>query len=344
MFMKKRWKRASQGAFLYKLGLLLKKGYSINKSIELLKSQLRKNEQVFLDETLEMFAAGNPLLAVFSRLKLPEEIVSSLSINSANGNLAESLMENGTYMKKKAEWGDRLNKTLRYPLFLLFLTSWISFLFYHFLFPQFALLFTSLEVKTPAFTSHMLAFLAQIPIIGISILLTFVLCGSIVFMIQKKAKPSTHMSLLMTVPFLNKYLKLINSHFFSINFGSMLKSGLSVTDALKVMEQHMNRGFFKEESKRLKKGLLEGNTLPDLINNKHYYSQELAEIIRFGQAHGNLGTDLIQYGEWLFVELEEKILSWLQKLQPILFAAIGGFVLLLFASMLLPMFKLMDAL
>lgn len=124
----------------------------------------------------------------------------------------------------------------------------------------------------------------------------------------------------------------------------MLKSGLPVSDALVVMEMHLNKGFYKEESQRLQKGLLNGKLLPDLLLLKPYFTKELAEIVRYGQAHGELGAELTSYGEWIFSELEEMIYSALQKIQPILFAVIGGFVLLMFASMLLPMFKLMEAL
>jgi competence protein ComGB len=344
VIIKKQWSRASQGAFLYKLGLLLSQGYSINKSIVLLRSQLNTTEKRHLDKSLEVLDDGNPLIEVFCKMNLPNEVISSLAINSTNGNLIDSLLENGTYMKKKSEWMKRLTKTVKYPLFLLFLTIWIGFLFYHFLFPQFSLLFTSLEIKTPVFTSIMISMLAMIPLIGLVGLCALLIgCGSII-VARKKIKSSTRMMIVTSIPLLNKIFKLMNSHFFCVNFGSMLKSGLPVTDALIVLEQQMKLGFFKEESVRIQKGLMDGKTLPDLLRNKPFYVKELAEIVHFGQAHGKLGSDLVQYGEWLFIELEEKLLNAIQKIQPLLFAVIGGFVLLLFASMLLPMFNLMEAL
>jgi competence protein ComGB len=344
VFKKKRWKRASQGVFLYKLGLLLSQGYSLNNSIELLRSQLPYKEQDLLDELLDILSAGNPVVDVFSRLNLPNEVISSLSINSVNGNLTVSLMENGTFIKKKAEWSEKLNKAIRYPLFLLFLTAWIGILFYHFLFPQFSLLFSSLEVKTPVFTSIMLSILSIFPFIVIAAFIIVLISWIAFYFFKRKASYSDQMSLLLSVPILKTFLVLINSHYFSINFGSMLKSGLSVTDALIVMEKHMKKGFYQEESIRLQKGLLDGKALPELLLKKPFYAKQMIEIVRFGQARGALGSELIQYGEWIFLELEEKILSHLQKIQPVLFALIGGIVLLMFASMLLPMFKLMDAL
>lgn len=344
MFKKKRWKRAEQGAFLYKLGILLGQGYSINKCIELLRSQFPPKNQVLLDNFLDVLSSGNSLIEAFTKLKLPDEVISSLSINSVNGNLTVSLKENGTFMKKKAEWQSRLNKTLRYPLFLLFLTAWIGILFYHFLFPQFTLLFSSLEVKTPLFTEIMLTILAMFPYLIIGVLIVLLISWIVIYLVKRRVSYSDQMSLLLAVPILKKFIKLRNSHFFSINFGSMLKSGLPVTDALIVMEKHMRKGFFQEESKRLQKGLIDGKPLHDLLLDKPYYAKEMSGVVRLGQAHGELGTELIQYGEWIFIELEEKIVSELQKIQPILFAFIGGYVLLMFASMLLPMFKLMDAL
>ncbi|MED1863488.1 competence type IV pilus assembly protein ComGB [Fictibacillus nanhaiensis] len=338
------WKRASQGTFLYKLGFLLDQGYTINKSIELVRSQLPQKRREVADTMLEILASGSSVIEIFTPLQLPKEVVSSLSINSANGNLTRSLMENGTFMKKKAEWRARLTKAIRYPLFLLFLTAWIGIVFYQFLFPQFSNLFSSLEVETPMFTTWMLTFLGIIPLFGVSFLTLCITLWIVIIMMRKKSKPSTQMDLLMRVPILRKFLVLLNTHFFSVNFGSMLQSGLSVSDALFVMEDHLNNGFYKEESQRLHKGLMNGAELNDLLLEKPYFTSELAEIVRFGLAHGELGRELISYGEWIFKELEEKIYSSLQKVQPILFAGIGVFVLLMFASMLLPMFTLMEAL
>ncbi|MQR95604.1 competence type IV pilus assembly protein ComGB [Fictibacillus phosphorivorans] len=338
------WKRASQGTFLYKLGFLLDQGYTINKSIELVRSQLPEKKREVADNMLEILASGHSVIDIFSPLQLPNEIVSSLSINSANGNLTKSLMENGTFLKKKADWRARLNKAIRYPLFLLFLTIWIGIVFYQFLFPQFSILFSSLDVKTPLFTTWMLTCLGIMPLIGGCFLALGITLWIVMVIMRKKAKPSTQMDLFMRIPILKQFLVLMNTHFFSVNFGSMLQSGLSLSDALLVMEKHLNKGFYKEESQRLQKGLLNGDELTELLLAKSYFTTELAEIVRFGLAHGELGRELISYGEWIFKELEEKIYSSLQKIQPILFAGIGVFVLLMFASMLLPMFKLMEAL
>ncbi|MET3727827.1 competence protein ComGB [Fictibacillus halophilus] len=338
------WNRTSQGTFLFKLGFLLDQGYSINKSIELVKSQLPQKRREVADDMLEILVSGNPVIDIFSPLHLPKEIVSSIAINSANGNLTRSLMENGTFMKKKADWRARLNKSIRYPLFLLFLTVWIAIVFYQFLFPQFSILFSSLEVKTPLFTTWMLTFLGIMPVFGACFLALGITLWIVITVMRKRAKPSTQMDLLMRIPILKKFLVLMNTHFFSVHFGSMLQSGLSVSDALLVMEKHLDKGFYKEESQRLQKGLLNGAELTDLLLAKPYFTNELAEIVRFGLAHGELGRELISYGEWIFKELEEKIYSSLQKIQPILFAGIGVFVLLMFASMLLPMFTLMEAL
>lgn len=323
---------------------MLDQGYTINKSIELVRSQLPEKRREVADNMLEILASGHSVIEIFSPLQLPNEIVSSLSINSANGNLTKSLMENGIFMKKKADWRARLNKAIRYPLFLLFLTIWIGIVFYQFLFPQFFILFSSLDVKTPLFTTWMLTCLGIMPLIGGCFLTLGITLWIVVIIMKKKAKPSTQMDLLMRIPILKQFLVLMNTHFFSVNFGSMLQSGLSLSDALLVMEKHLNKGFYKEESQRLQKGLLNGDELTDLLLARSYFTTELAEIVRFGLAHGELGRELISYGEWIFKELEEKIYSSLQKIQPILFAGIGLFVLLMFASMLLPMFKLMEAL
>jgi competence protein ComGB len=149
--------------------------------------------------------------------------------------------------------------------------------------------------------------------------------------------------LLLKIPILKKLLPLYTTHYFCLQIGELLKNGFSLSDALIRMEGSGYMHFYSEEAGRLRYALTEGISLHHAVEGLDYFTEELPLLIKHSQDCGTLGEDLSAYGEWLFETLEEKCTRMIQKIQPILFAAIGATVLFLFAAMFYPVLKIMEA-
>ena len=147
----------------------------------------------------------------------------------------------------------------------------------------------------------------------------------------------------MGIPFISSFLSLFITYYFCIQLSGLLRGGMSILDSLTVFEEQDNLPFFKEEAKQLKNGLLQGETLVDLIKGKTFYKEELPMVVTHGENKSQLDLELNNYSKLLLRALEEKIQKAIMLIQPILFFFIGMIVFVMFLSVFLPVFQLINA-
>lgn len=93
----------------------------------------------------------------------------------------------------------------------------------------------------------------------------------------------------------------------------------------------------------MKKALMNGERLDDVIRDHSSFAPELAQVIAHGQSKSMLSDELMQYSQLLMTRFENDISRWLSMIQPALFAGVGMIIFTMFASILLPIFRLLDA-
>ena len=133
------------------------------------------------------------------------------------------------------------------------------------------------------------------------------------------------------------------SHYFSIQLSSLLKGGLSIYQALQVFENSPYMPFYQQEAIKIKKQLASGDSLEFIIGSREYFESELAVVIYHGQTNGEIARELYDYSQYAMQRLEDKIGKILLVIQPLLFFSIGLIVIFMYLAMLLPMFKMINA-
>lgn len=246
-------------------------------------------------------------------------------------------------LQKKEEMKGRFIKAVWYPIFLFVVVLCICFVLFRMLIPHFLSLYSSLDIKFPYFTMVMISILKKIPFLFFMFAAFIVSAALLYFTFTKKMSPSRRISLLLRIPVLKRTVIVLITHQFSIQLGSLLKGGLAINEALKILEQSQYMRFFQTEAALMKKELVNGLRFEDIVAQKRYFVPELSMIIAHGQSYGSLGKELIAYSEILISYAEERMAKYIIVLQPVLFLFIGSMILAMFVSMLLPMFKMMDS-
>jgi competence protein ComGB len=211
------------------------------------------------------------------------------------------------------------------------------------LIPHFLSLYSSLNIDFPWFTTFMIDFLKKIPYLLGVMLAAAAAIGVAYFLLTKNMHPSRKTGILLRIPLLNKLLAVWLTHQFSMQIGSLLKGGLAINDALVILEGNQYLRFFRYEAAKMKQDLLNGLKFEDIIAQRRYFVPELSVIIAHGHSSGLLGQELIDYSEMLIGYAEEKLYRYIVIVQPVLFLFIGSTVLVMFVSMLLPMFNMMNS-
>ncbi|SFG88425.1 competence type IV pilus assembly protein ComGB [Sporolactobacillus nakayamae] len=343
MFSRKKWTRREQAQLLIELGESLKYGYPLNVALTLLANRRRTALRVAIQQISERLKAGNTLHETLSDYKYPKEVTSSIYFAEASGHLSEALIENGQMILRKERYVQTLRRLIRYPLFLLWILAIVLFVVGHFLLPNFIQLYHSLSLELPAITRMML-YLAEHMVLVLLVIAGFILLvamGTIIFQHQELLN---RIRLAARIPLLASFIKLHYTHQFAFQVGGLLRSGLTIKQSVEILSEQGTSPFLKLESKRLSEKLIQGVPLNSAIEDTVYYLPELLMIIEQGGLQSSLGNALDRFSDQLMTRMERQT-KWLLSLcQPILLILIGGFVLLLFLSILLPVFHMINGL
>lgn len=344
MFERREWRLQEQVLLLKRLGELLEKGYSLLQALEFLRFQFSLKKQGQLQHITEELKNGQSLHDAFHQLMFHPDILSYLFYAQRHGDIPFALQQGSILLQRKDKHQKDMMKILRYPLFLSLFLVGILAIFNLVLLPQFEILYSSLRASSSSsITDHIMLFMQILPyMIGGSFLfIIFVACIYMFYM--KKLPPMQRMNILIRIPLVKTFLILTNSHYFSVQLSGLLQGGLSVLEALTLMNQQKHHPFFQCEAARIEALLSTGEQLDSIIMKSNYYEHELSYIIAHGQANGSLATELGDYSELIIEKIEGKMNRIFVMIQPLLFTGIGIIVVLMYLAMIMPMFQMMDS-
>ncbi|MGV3488833.1 MAG: competence type IV pilus assembly protein ComGB [Tuberibacillus sp.] len=340
----RKWKKIEQAECLIRISHCLDKGYTLSEAVRLQSFEQHPRIKKTINHLLQSLEGGLPISEVFLKAGFPKECCSFLYYAMYTGELASGFMESGRYLKLKEQQKDKLNKLFRYPLFLLWMFVVMFFIMLNQLLPSFEQLYRSMSIDLPnsvqlllAIPDHLGAFLASLTvIIGITIIL-------IIFYL-KSFNPLQRCIHLSRIPYLSSFIKMYLSYYFSFHLGGLLRVGLPLSKALDLIERQDFLTFFKLEARSIKENLVNGLKLPDILRLRNYYTHDLAMVIQNGEVQGRVGDTLQEYSQILFIRLEEKMTRAFSAIQPICFIIFGCLIIMLFLSILTPMFTVIKGL
>lgn len=340
---RKKWGNKNKAEFLLRLGHLLQQGYPLVSGIEFLKYHQRNEVRVILEHLSNDLKQGEPLHEVLDRIGFPNDVLAYLYFSERHGDLAFALTEGGKMMKRREQLKMRFRKIVRYPLFMLWLVTVLVVFMTRFLFPQFRALYESLNVDFPWFTDVFLTLIDGTPLF----LAAFVFLLFMMFLYYmtrfRHLHPSAQLSCIRYIPLLRSFLSIVITQYFSLQLSYLLKGGLSIYEALTIFEGQHHLAFFQQEATQMKQALRNGERFDDVLRRNPFYVKELPEVIAHGQTNGNLAHELFHYSHLLLEMIEARLQRIFSVIQPALFAGIGVIVLVLFVSILLPIFHLLDS-
>jgi|GEM_PF-787097 len=344
MQFRKRWAIEEQSFLLKRLGVLLKHGYSISESIDLLIVQ--RNMASYQTRTLKdiyrRLKEGESFSAILREMKFHPVAVSFIYYGEYNGELAGSMERAGLILEKRHQDWKQLRLALGYPLFLLFFTLFVMIIFHFSLVPNLGELYSGMSREIPMslrfllwFQDHLQDFLLLA--IAIPLLIAFMLYRRF----RKKSKYEV-IAFFSRLPLVGYLLRLWNTYYISYQISQLLKNGHSLSECLQFVSEDPEQPFLQEAIGIVKEELLAGIPLALAVEKIEIWQREFSSVISHGQLTGNLDIELETYSQLCFDLFFEKTSSLLRKVQPILFVLIGLWILLLYLSFMLPSFQMIQ--
>lgn len=337
---KKRIRQPEQ--FLEKCSVLLNEGYSFYDAMHMLAPHHMKNEQESLAHVEHQLKEGNSMTSLFDYFGVPTNYLLMLQIAEKRGAFAHTLQSVSTQIKRHTANKKQLFKLLSYPVTLFFLLAFLLVGFRQYFLPQMTVMFhttsnekTWIELSLSKIFLHIPDFFLAICIlllIGVILLLSIVL----------KKEVGKQLQIMQRIPVLNHFFKITLTKQLADELGTLLVSGLSIQECLKMLEKQTYQPYVSFIVSRLLKKIVQGELLSQAVKTEVFLQKEFHSYVFHGEKGGNLGRELLIYGEFLAEKQQTLIQKCMRIVQPAFFLIIAVCILGAYLAILLPMYQMMD--
>lgn len=228
-----------QTFFAKKLSFLIKSGITVIESITLIKNQTKSKPEAKTFERIIGDVRNGKSLA--SSLERCHGTFSNFAINiikagELSGNLTQNLNYLADELRKKEILKKKIISSLVYPIIITVATLSITFFLTMFIFPKIIPIFQSMNVKLPITTKMIIKLVEIINNYGLYISLGLAIFIIGLILIIKKVKKVRYIydGFIFKIPIFGKIAKNYNLTNLTRTLGILLKSGLSVIEALQI--------------------------------------------------------------------------------------------------------------
>ena len=267
--------------------------------------------------------------------------VSMVKVGETAGILDEVLDRLAQLGAQELEVKTRIKSAMTYPLILVTVAIIIvGFLLINII-PKFVVVFETYEAKLPLATQILL---------GISFLvrrlwfLVIAAAGIFIFWFRRYIKTEkgryTFDFYLLRLPLFGQlYLKLIVARF-SRTLGALVKSGVSILEALSVTEKTVGNSVISRVIDNIRSAITEGQSLAEPFKASGVFPPTVIQMVSLGEKSGKLDQMLTEVADFYDREVDYTVRNITTALEPLLLLGMGAMVAFIALSVLLPIFNL----
>ncbi|MEI3606811.1 competence type IV pilus assembly protein ComGB [Pseudogracilibacillus sp. SE30717A] len=332
-------KEQIQLRFLQRLHRLLKSGYSLLAALEVMQwDQELKQSAEKVENALKK---GNPIDEAFDEASFHRTIVAYLYFVRINGNLLASLEKCLIMFDNRITYRKKFVQVIRYPIVLSFTFIILLVFLKYSVLPSFLELFTTNTESSNA---------VLYSIITIDLVSTLFIILSLIFFVglgvwtsvKEKISVQTQISIFKRIPILKSFTKMQTSYYFSTHLSMFLKAGLTLKDTLTNMSDQDKLPIVSYYSSLMIDQFSNGLYIDHLLKELPFIDKTLANLFQKNMNASTLANDLAIYADFLAEDMEQKVMRFITLIQPLFFVLLACFIILVYMTLMLPMFQLIQ--
>ncbi len=333
--------------FARNLSVMISSGLTISRAVGNLASQTKNKrfKKILLDihehlqqgKTLSEGLAKYP--AVFSDL-----FVNMVKVGEAGGNLDEILQIVATQLEKEHELLSKVKGAMMYPAVIIVAMIGIGILMLTYILPKITSVFKDMDVTLPPATRFIIAisdFLKNHSVlVGVGFVL-LIIFSKIFF--GTAAGKRTLSFLTINIPVIKNIVVKVNCARFARIFSSLMKSGINITDALKIVSNTLTNYYYQNAIKTGIDQIQKGVSLSKIISShEKIFPVLVPQMLEVGEETGKTEAVLMKLAEFYEEEVNQITKNMSSIIEPVLMILIGGAVGFFAVAMLQPMYSLME--
>jgi general secretion pathway protein F len=270
--------------------------------------------------------------------------LSMFELGEQTGTLSSAIGKLSTILQQIYENRQKLKKATRYPLFILVAMSIAFTVVITFVVPQFKAFFEQSGLELPFPTKMLLWTEHAIRTYGPYILSTsIILATAFSYAYSKSAslrlKTDQYMLKIYIVGKVTYYAMIGR---FIYLFNVLTEAGIPMIEALQIAMGVVENDFIKQELKKIPLAIEDGRSLAQGFTESGQFEGMILQMIKAGESSGSLGVMLSKVNRVYNNRYTYIVDNVATMIEPILIAAIAGFVLVLALGIFMPMWSMVD--
>lgn len=335
-------KTSDLAIFCSQFSVVLKAGVPILKAIDILASQTdNKKLKLVLTDVYAKIQTGSSVSQAFNNhaRRFPEIFISMLETGEISGNLELVLARMGASLTKEHKLSQKVKSAMMYPMVLSIVAVVVVIFLLVAVVPTFAGMYSSSGQELPFLTRMMLAlgdFMAKNIIWIILFAATFAIVAKIILKTETvRFKIDLYK---LKIPVFGKLIKKVIMARYTQNMATLLSSGISLTQAISITSKALGNSYVGKQVHLMINEVSSGRGLADSLSDIGVFSPMVVQMTRLGEESGSLDELLTQTADFYEAEAEAATAKLTALMEPIIIVIMGGMVLLIVLSILLPMF------
>jgi general secretion pathway protein F len=332
---------------LEQLYVMLNAGISIDRAL-ILVSQNLKNKKLkkIFSSVINDIKAGLSLSVAFSKFsdELGNLFVSMIKLGEETGDLASAVKDLAEIMREILDNKKRLKKATRYPIFIVFAMMIAFVIVILFVIPQFKSIFAQMDLELPLATRVLLWLEDALRRYGIYILIGGIsFMGGINYFYKKNEKVRIALDkFMLKIYVVGDVIRFAMIGRFMYVLKKLLQSGVPLIDALENALAIVDNLYIKKNLEAIKVSVLSGNSMNKGFEESKLFEPLIIQMVEAGEESGHIVDMLDKISQYYLDKYRYIVDNIAVLIEPILIAAIAGFIFTLALGIFLPMWSLTE--
>ncbi|MDP1785310.1 MAG: type II secretion system F family protein, partial [Sulfuricurvum sp.] len=270
--------------------------------------------------------------------------LSMFELGEKTGTINNAITKLSAILQQIYENRQMLKKAIRYPLFIIIAMGIAFTVVITFVVPQFQTFFEESGMELPFPTKILLWTEHALRFYGL-----YVIGGAIILATLFSYAYSTNQTLRVKTDqyFLKIYLVGKVTYYAMIGrfiylFNVLTEAGIPMIEALDIAIGVVENSYMKQELQKIAVAIEDGRSLTQGFRETNQFEGMILQMIKAGESSGSLGTMLGKVNRVYNNRYTYIVENIAIMIEPILIAAIAGFVLILALGIFLPMWSMVD--